>query len=660
MCSITLLASPNLVVGTPGDIYTVVGNGVQGFGGDGGPATAASINSGYGVAVDANGNLFIADLGNNRVRKIDAFGTISTIAGNGTRGFAGDGSPAVAAQFDGPADVAVDRVGNLFIADTGNRRIRRVDTSGIISTMAGYGDAGCFDSESAATSAVFGNPRAVAVDADGNVFVADEINNHVRRIDTSGIISTVAGQCTPGFSGDGGPATAAHLAGPSGIAVGSSGNLFIADDGNNRVRMVNAAGLITTIAGTGEYGLSGDGGPATQAMLQGPRSVAVGGNGSVYISDTGNHRVRRVDSAAIISTFAGVGPPGGFGGDGGPAIEAMLWLPMGLAAGPDGALLVADLLNFRIRKIAGASVCGDGIIDAGEACDDDNTANGDCCSSTCQIEPATTVCRPAAGSCDVPETCDGVSPTCPSDHVAAVGVVCRPVADRCDVAETCNGGDIDCPSDVHLPDGDGDGLCDTVDGCPFDFDPSQTDTDGDGLGDVCDPCTLGVSIRKPLLRLSDFTTPHGDDRLTFQGTLEFSGAPIFDPTAQGLRVLVNDPVRRTIVDLGIPGGTYSSSAKTGWRTNARHSRFVFGGALVDGSMARATVVREVADHKRIRFLVKASRSSFERVFVGPLSATLILDPPTAETGSCGELTFAGPPPLPSCSFNRNRRLLTCR
>jgi sugar lactone lactonase YvrE len=222
-----------------GIITTVAGNGIPGYSGDGGPATSASLSGPSGVVVDATGNLLIADSSNYRIRRVDAStGIITTVAGNGIRGFSGDGGPATSASLS-PIGVAVDATGNLFIADTGNHRIRRVDEStGIITTVAGNGIRGFSGDGGPATSASLNYPTGVAVDGSGNLFIADAANNRIRWVDAStGIITTVAGNGMPDYSGDGGPATSASLNGPSGVVVDAAGNLFIADNDNKRIRL---------------------------------------------------------------------------------------------------------------------------------------------------------------------------------------------------------------------------------------------------------------------------------------------------------------------------------------------------------------------------------------------------------------------------------------
>jgi sugar lactone lactonase YvrE len=342
-----------LVLAT-GTITTVAGTGVPGFSGDGGPATGGQLNVPFGVAVDDEGNLFLADMGNHRIRTVVlAAGSITTLAGTGTLGFSGDGGPASAAQFNTAVAVAVDPAGNLFVADRGNHRIRRIDRSGIITTVAGTGSAGFSGDGGPASAAQFNTAVAVAVDPAGNLFVADRGNHRIRRIDRSGIITTVAGTGTRGSSGDAGPATSAHLDGPAGLAVDAAGNLFIADQDNHRVRkVVLETGIITTVAGTGSAGFSGDGGPAVAARLNGPAGLAVDVTGNLFITDQDNHRVRKVVlETGIITTVAGTGSVG-FSGDSGPASSAQLNGPVSIAVDSSGDLFIADRGNHRIRWVA--------------------------------------------------------------------------------------------------------------------------------------------------------------------------------------------------------------------------------------------------------------------------------------------------------------------
>ncbi len=394
-------------VNTEGIISTIAGNGTEGFDGDGGPATSASLNGPRGVAVDPAGNVYIADRGNSRIRKVDTVGLISTIAGNGTSGFSGDGGLATAASFDAWS-LAVDVSGNLYITDPRNNRVRKVNTAGIISTVAGDGgdifggDGGPATATSVLPVDIFvdpgGNlyladasyrvrkvngdgiittiacngtsgftgdggpataascaPYRVARDSAGNLYVADGSSRRIRKVSAAGIITTVAGRGTGQSSGDGGPATLAELIQPLGVAVDPAGNVYIADEGSNRIRKVNTAGIISTIAGNGKQGFNGDGGPATSASLYEPSGVAVDPAGNVYIADAGNLRIRKVDTAGIITTIAGNGKEG-FSGDGGPATSAELSFPVGVAVDPAGNVYIADEGSNRIRKVNTAGI----------------------------------------------------------------------------------------------------------------------------------------------------------------------------------------------------------------------------------------------------------------------------------------------------------------
>ena len=329
-------------------ITTVAGTGIQGFSGDGGLATAAQLANPRSVSVDAAGNIFIADLFNHRIRKVDPAGTITTVAGTGTAGFSGDGGPATAAQLNGPRGLFVDAAGNIFIADQSNQRIRKVDTGGTITTVAGTGTAGFFGDGGPATAAQLSYPVFVFVDAASNIFIADTNNDRIRKVDTGGTITTVAGT-SYGFSGDGGPATSAQLKRPASVFVDATGNIFIADQLNNRIRKVNTGGIITTVVGGGV--VLGDGGPATAAQLLNPAGVFIDAVGNIFIADHSNHRIRKVDTGGTITTVAGMGTAG-FNGDGGPATAAQLNNPVGVFVDAAGDLFIGDQTNHRVRKVA--------------------------------------------------------------------------------------------------------------------------------------------------------------------------------------------------------------------------------------------------------------------------------------------------------------------
>jgi sugar lactone lactonase YvrE len=348
-----------ITVPTPGSIITLAGTGASGYGGDGGPAYSALLSTPEGVTVDANGNIFIADYLESRVREIvKATGNITTIAGSGAVGYNGDGGPATAAALFGPTAVAVDASGNVFIADYGNHRIREVvRATGNITTVAGNGTGGYAGDGGPATAAKLYYPSGVALDASGNIYIADNYNHRIREVSqATGTITTIAGNGTGGYGGDGGPATSAKLYYPQGVAVDANGNVFIADYFNQRIREVaQATGIITTFAGTGSVGAGGDGGPATSAQLYCPSAIAFDASGNVFIADTSNNRIREVvKSTGNITTFAGNGVSG-YGGDTGPATAAQLNGPEGVAVDSSGNVIIADAHNARVREVVATS-----------------------------------------------------------------------------------------------------------------------------------------------------------------------------------------------------------------------------------------------------------------------------------------------------------------
>jgi sugar lactone lactonase YvrE len=341
-------------------IHAVAGNGTSGFGGDGGNATQAQLSFPRGVFVDSSGNIFISDTGNSFVRLVTALdGRIHQSVGNGTLSFSGDTFSAINASLSAPNSVAVNGVGDIFIADTNNNVIRRVlNSTGIIQTVAGIGTAGFGGNNGLATSALLNAPSGVFVDGFGNLFIADTNNNEIREVlAATGNIKTVAGNGTAGFSGDGGFAVNAQLSAPTGVVVDGSGNIFIADKGNNVIREVTAADTnIHTVAGNNSAGFSGDGGPATSAQLSAPADLAVDSFGNIFIADTGNNVVREVlatgPTAGNIVPFAGnhTGSPG-FSGDNGPPLAALMNGPAGVVLDPSGDLFIADTKNHVVREV---------------------------------------------------------------------------------------------------------------------------------------------------------------------------------------------------------------------------------------------------------------------------------------------------------------------
>jgi RHS repeat-associated protein len=326
-------------------ITTVAGAGPLGDSGDGGPATEAELFRPAGIAVGSDGSLYIADSSKDRIRQVDPNGIITTIAGTGDRGFSGDGGPATGAQLRNPQRIALGPDGSLYFSDTGNDRIRRVGPGGIITTVAGTGTQGFSGDEGPATEAELFFPKGIAAGSDGSLYIADSSNNRIRRIGPDGTITTVAGGELTGILGDGGPATQATLIGLDGIALGPDGSLYIATH-SGRIRRVGPDGIITTVAGTGTSISGGDGGPATEAGVFGPADVAIGADGSLYIAERFGHRIRRVGPDGIITTVAGTGTED-FSGDGGPATKAQIGTPEGIAVGPDDTVYLSDTPRAR-------------------------------------------------------------------------------------------------------------------------------------------------------------------------------------------------------------------------------------------------------------------------------------------------------------------------
>ena len=345
----------------PGTMQTVAGNGQFEGVGDGAKATTADLDLPSGVAVDGAGNLYIADSAHNRIRKVTAAtGLISTIAGNGNPSYKGDDGPAVDATLNTPSGITIDGAGNLYIADTGNNVVRRITAAtGIIKTVAGDGTAGYSGDNIPATTAELDAPSGVTVDAAGNIYIADTNNHRIRLVTfTSGLITTVAGNGANGgegggtYSGDGGPAVLAGLNFPHTVVFDTAGNMYIPDSGNNRVREVSASTKdISTFAGTGGGGYNGDGVAATAASVYSPSGLAFDPAGNLYIADTGNNRIRKVSSASgMISTFAGNGNGLYFVGSG-AATVAGIYGPMGLWFDQAGNLYIADYFDQRIRQV---------------------------------------------------------------------------------------------------------------------------------------------------------------------------------------------------------------------------------------------------------------------------------------------------------------------
>jgi len=340
-----------------GYIYTVAGNGSLGFSGDGGPATSANLNSPSALCMDLHGNMYISDVGNNRIRKVSAANQIiTTVVGSGTSGYTGDGGPASLATLNNPTGVAIDGLGNLYIADKDNNVIRKVDPSGIISTVAGTGSGSFSGDGGPAIAASISRPYAVAVDAEGNMYIADQGNSRIREVNTSGIISTIAGGGSLGYSTDGVPATSVSLCTINGVGVDQSGIVYFSNFNCHRFLKI-VSGLLYDVAGYDSPGYSGDGGPADSANVEYPYGISADLEGNVYLCPRGNVRVRKVDAVTnIITTIAGTGIAG-YSGDGGPATAAKVSSSInGVFADILGNVYFADQGNNCIRMVTSSII----------------------------------------------------------------------------------------------------------------------------------------------------------------------------------------------------------------------------------------------------------------------------------------------------------------
>jgi sugar lactone lactonase YvrE len=354
-----------------GTITTVVGNGIPGFNEDWHSPNDLQLNKPSQVALDSQGNLYIADTFNHRVRGLikntynPTYFEVRTIAGsNNAPGYGGDGGAANQARLNNPWGIAVDNKGNLYIADTDNHRVRKVvnpikadATNGTIVAVAGNGTGGNTGDGGVATNAQLNHPTGVAVDSAGNLYIADSDNHVIRKVDITGMITRIAGTGVAGFSGDGSRAIEAQLNYPKRVAVSRTGIIYIVDKGNDRIRRVDTNGIITTVVGNGR-GYGGDNGPATAALLNSPSDISIDARGNLFIADTLNHRIRKVDAAThSITTIAGSLP--GYGGDNGPASSAQLNMPDGVTVSSSGSLYIADTDNHRIRRVDNASAVSD-------------------------------------------------------------------------------------------------------------------------------------------------------------------------------------------------------------------------------------------------------------------------------------------------------------
>jgi DNA-binding beta-propeller fold protein YncE len=343
----------------PWIITTAVGTGERGFAGDGGPAERAQLNGPFDVAFDGYGNLYFSDTFNHRIRRVDQrTGIITTCAGSGEAGYAGDGGPATYARLNEPYGIAVDKAANVYIADRHNHCVRRVDGAlGTITTFAGNGAAGYGGDDGPASRAGMVEPNGLALDpAQRRLFIADVADHRVRVVDlASGTISTFAGTGEAQHSGDGGPAMAAGVHGARAVKVAADGSVYILERQGSTLRAVDpGTAIITTVAGTGARGYGGDGGAAREAVFDAPKELALNPGGDILIVDTENHAIRRISAASgLVETIAGGRK--GSGGDGGPAQAAGLGRPHGAVVGSDGAIYVGDTENHRIRKLVRGS-----------------------------------------------------------------------------------------------------------------------------------------------------------------------------------------------------------------------------------------------------------------------------------------------------------------
>ena len=336
-----------------GKIQTVVGTGVEGNAGDGGPATEALIGEAYGCAFDADDNLYISDGRNHNIRQVDRnSGVITTVAGTGEAGYSGDAGPAIKATLNNLYSLAVDANGDIYIVDRLNCAIRKVDSAtGMITTVAGTGDPGYSGDGGPGTRAQLREPNDCFLDGDGGLLIADIQDQRIRRLNlTNGIITTFAGDGQKRREGDGKPAVEASISGARAVCMDGKGNTYIAEREGNGVRKVDANGIMSTVAGTGERGYSGDGGPALTATWGAPKAIRCDHQDNVMVVDTENHAIRRIDvNTGIVTTIAG-GHQGG-DGDGGNATEAGLERPHGCAFDRQGNLYIADGINHRVRVV---------------------------------------------------------------------------------------------------------------------------------------------------------------------------------------------------------------------------------------------------------------------------------------------------------------------
>ena len=359
-----LHSQPRAKVNTAGIITTVAGNGNRGFSQDGTPAVNAAFSEPFAIAVDTAGNLYIAERSGRLVRRVGTDQILATVAGNREMAFAGDGGPAVRASLFEPQSLAVDSAGNVYVADTPAKRVRRVGGDGVITTFAGNGLGGYGGDGHPATSATVSYPTGTAMDPGGVLYIADTYNHVIRKVGRDGVMSTLAGTGVYGYGGDGTLATKAQLARPAQLALDASGNLYVADSNNNRVRRIAPSGFISTIAGNGRADFCGDGGWPPRRASTSPAGVVVNRTGNVYIADSFNSLVRKVSADGRITTIAGNRSLSS-SGDGGPATQASVANPGQLALDDEGNLYIAEYQGHRIRRVAAngiiTTVAGNGV-----------------------------------------------------------------------------------------------------------------------------------------------------------------------------------------------------------------------------------------------------------------------------------------------------------
>ncbi|UAY53234.1 NHL repeat-containing protein [Ferruginibacter albus] len=333
-------------------ISTIAGTGVDDYSGDGSSATSATLFGPTGICTDTTGNIYIADNANHVIRKINTSGTITTIAGNNKPGYFGDNESATSAELNFPYRLCIDGIGNIYFSDQQNSVIRRIDANGIITTIAGNGTKGFSGDGGLATEAQLNDPLGIAIDSIGDLYIAEGYNQRIRKINTSGVITTIAGNGDRGYAGDGNAAIQAELNAPTGIAVDNSGNIYFTEELNNDVRKIDTSGIITTVAGNQTKGYSGDGSLATNAQLNAPLGISIDANNNLYITDASNFVVRKITTDGIITTIAGTGNQSNSLTGNGQAIQINLGSPNGIAVDATGNVYVTDAGQNVIRKIS--------------------------------------------------------------------------------------------------------------------------------------------------------------------------------------------------------------------------------------------------------------------------------------------------------------------